>query len=119
VRANRVDGQKEVARVPYAFVQDIAASWQHYQQVAAILLEPTPPGLVLHAAGPTDEGIRIIGVWASKEAWQEFQAESLAPVIAALRGPALPEPTFRELRPLHMVLGGHALERIFEEEVAQ
>ena len=89
----------------YAFVQDIAASWHDYQQIAAALVEPAPTGLILHVAGPTDEGFRIIAIWESEPAWQRFRVERLAPAIAFLGGPARPEPTFRGLRPVHLVVG--------------
>lgn len=89
----------------YAFVQDIAASWEQYERVAAGLTEPTPPGLIMHLAGPTEEGFRIIAVWHSQEDWRRFTAERLKPAIAALGGPARPEPTFRELHPAHLVIG--------------
>jgi hypothetical protein len=89
----------------YAFVQDIAASWHYYEQTAAALLGPVPPGLILHVAGPFDEGVRMIDVWESEQAWRDFQAHSLAPAIAALGGPARPEPTFRDLRATRVVIG--------------
>jgi hypothetical protein len=89
----------------YAFVQDIAASWHDYERVSAPALEPVPAGLVLHVAGPTDEGFRIIAVWESESAWQRFRTERLAPAIACLGGPARPEPTFRDLHAAHLVVG--------------
>jgi hypothetical protein len=91
--------------VSYAFVQDVAASWEHYERVAGVLVEPAPEGLVLHVAGPTDEGFRIIAVWESEEAWQRFRGERLLPAVAALGGPSRPEPTFRDLRAAHVVVG--------------
>jgi hypothetical protein len=91
--------------VSYAFVQDIAASWHDYQQVAGRLVEPAPAGLILHAAGPTDEGVRIIAIWENEPAWQRFQSARLAPAIACLGGPARPEPTFRDLHTAHLVVG--------------
>jgi hypothetical protein len=91
--------------VSYAFVQDLAASWEHYERLAAALIEPSPQGLILHLAGPTDEGVRIIDVWESEQAWQRFQTERLAPAIAALGGPARAQPTFRDLHPAHIVHG--------------
>ena len=91
--------------MPYAFVQDVAASWEHYQRVAEALIDPAPEGLVLHVAGPTDEGFRIIAVWESKVAWQRFRAEALQPAIAALGGPSRPQPTFRDLSATHVVIG--------------
>jgi hypothetical protein len=90
--------------VTYAYVQDVASSWEQYQGVAAALVDPPPDGLILHLAGPTDEGVRIIGVWESEEAWQRFRSERLDPAIAALGGPARPEPTFRDLHPEQVLL---------------
>jgi hypothetical protein len=89
----------------YAFVQDVAASWEQYRRVAATLIEPAPVGLILHVAGPTDEGFRIIDIWESEEAWQAFRGGRLDPAIAALGGPSRPEPRFRDLYPRHVVLG--------------
>jgi hypothetical protein len=91
--------------MPYAFVQDVASTWEQYQHFEAELVEPAPAGLILHVAGPTDEGFRIIDVWESEEAWQDFQALRLAPAIAALGGPPRPAPTFRDLHPAHVVIG--------------
>jgi hypothetical protein len=89
----------------YAFVQDVAASWDQYERVTAELMDLAPAGLILHIAGPTEDGFRTIDLWESEQAWQRFQAERLAPAIAALGGPARPEPTFRGLRPAHTVVG--------------
>lgn len=89
----------------YACVQDIASSWEQYERVAARLTEPAPDGLILHLAGPTDEGFRIIDVWENQHAFRRFQSERLQPAVAALGGPARPEPTFRELHTMHLVIG--------------
>jgi len=89
----------------YACVQDVASSWEQYERVTSGLVDPAPPGLILHVAGPTDEGFRIIDVWETQEAWERFQLERVAPAIAALGGPARPEPTFRELHSVHLVAG--------------
>jgi hypothetical protein len=91
--------------VTYAYVQDVASSWEQYEQVTASLVDPPPSGLLLHVAGPTDEGVRIIDVWESEADWERFRAERLDPAIAALGGPARPEPTFRDVHPEHVVLG--------------
>lgn len=89
----------------YALVQDVASSWESYERVAAGLVEPAPDGLILHLAGPTDDGVRVIGVWETEEAWERFRSERLAPALAALGGPSRPEPTVRELRPTQLVRG--------------
>ncbi len=81
----------------YALVEDVAASWESYEPLAADIERARPDGLILHAAGRTDEGFRIIEVWESEEAWRRF-AERLDPFDA---------PRFvRELQPTHLVLGG-------------
>ena len=66
-----------LASVPYAFVEDVAASWEQYDRFASALAGVAPPGLIVHAAGPTDEGFRIIAVWESEEAWQRFRSERI------------------------------------------
>jgi len=89
----------------YAFVQDIASSWEQYERMAAGLTEPPPDGLILHLAGPTDEGFRIIDVWQNERAFKRFLTERLQPAVAALGGPSRPEQTFRDLHPTHLVHG--------------
>lgn len=93
----------------YVLVQDVSASWKQYEGVTAALMDPAPAGLILHVAGPTDEGFRMIDIWESEQAWDRFRAERLAPAIAALGGPARPEPTLRGLHPAHVVRGAFAL----------
>ena len=85
----------------YVVVEDVAASWEHYRRFAEALSGPAPAGLIVHAAGPTDEGFRIVGVWESEEAWQRFLTERLGEdggadgkVVRAVRA----------LRPAHIVI---------------
>lgn len=84
----------------YVVVEDVAASWEQYRHVAAALAGPAPAGLIVHAAGPTDEGFRIVGVWESEEAWRRF-AEQLR---SAERPPVLTQ-VVRVLQPEHLVFG--------------
>jgi hypothetical protein len=94
--------------VAYAFVQDIASSWEQYELVTAPLLDPAPVGLILHLAGRTEEGFRIIDIWQDVEAFELFQAERVQPAIAAIGGPNRPEPAIRDLQSAHLVLGSLA-----------
>ena len=91
--------------VSYAFVQDVAASWEQYRRYADALAGPAPAGLILHVAGPTDEGFRIIDVWESEAAWERFQAERLPVAADAAGSIEQPQPVFRALRPHHVVYG--------------
>ncbi|CRK61987.1 hypothetical protein [Alloactinosynnema sp. L-07] len=43
---------------------DIAATWADYVPPRA-LTESAPAGLIIFAAGPTDEGVRMVEVWTS------------------------------------------------------
>ena len=88
--------------MPYAFVNDVAASWEHYQSFAKAFAGPVPEGLVLHAAGPTDEGFRIIDVWESEDAWERFRADRLGNDVET---GAYAPPTFRALQATHIVRG--------------
>jgi hypothetical protein len=91
--------------VPYAVVQDVPTNWHDYERISADAVEPVPIGLILHVAGPTDEGIRVIEVWDGERAWERFRAERLAPVLAALADTTTRQPRFRDLHALHLVLG--------------
>jgi hypothetical protein len=73
----------------FAVVQDVAASWADYGQVRRALDGQRVPGLILHAAGPTDEGYRTIEVWDSEESWRSFCAERLRGAYDGLATPPL------------------------------
>lgn len=84
-----------------AVVYDIAASWQDYHLIRGAGLEDPVPGLILHAAGPTQDGFRTIDVWASEQAWQAYRPR-LRNVFDHLAEP----PVVREMRIGHLA---HAL----------
>lgn len=89
----------------YAFVEDLAASWESYEGFAAALEEATPDGLIVHAAGRTDEGFRIIEVWESEVAWRRWADHLGAAVGTDL---AHVPRFFRDLRPAHLIVGRDA-----------
>jgi hypothetical protein len=102
--------------VPYVLVQDVASTWEQYERVTAPTVEPAPQGLILHAAGPTEDGFRVVHVWESREAWERFSQERLGPAVAALGGPARPEPTLREFDAAHLVTAVPAPRSARQEE---
>lgn len=85
----------------YAVVQDVAASWEHYAVFAAALEGERPHGLVMHAAGPTDEGFRTIDVWETEADWLRFRADRLDAASPRLPFP----PITRALELAHVVVG--------------
>ena len=42
----------------------------------------TPPGAISHWAAETDEGLRVVDVWETKEAYEKFAAEQIGPYSA-------------------------------------
>jgi hypothetical protein len=87
----------------YAFVEDVPATWDTYRGIAETLSTDCPKGLVLHAAGPTDEGFRMIGIWDSRGSWVQFRDERLSNVLEALTLRTRTQPTYRELRIAHLM----------------
>ena len=67
------------------------------------LLRHAPSGLLLHVAGPTEEGFRIIEVWESEAAWRRFEP-FLHEAVAALDEDVHPRVTVRDLHGEHEVL---------------
>lgn len=58
-------------------------SQEQYEQVnqqAAPSNQP-PPGLLYHAAGPSEDGFTVIEVWESQEALQDFFAQTLGQAL--------------------------------------
>ena len=88
----------------YAYVQDIAEDWEDYERLTAVLGDEVPEGLIVHVAGPTDSGFRIIDVWESREAWERFRDERLRPAARRVAGDgALEPPVFRDLQVKHVM----------------
>ena len=85
----------------YAVVCDIPASWETYEPLGKALVNPVPSGLLLHVAGPTDEGYRVIDVWATREDWERFRALRNEILDAATLAPA----TLRELNGVATIRG--------------
>ena len=92
----------------YAFVQDIPVTWDTYLATAATLGWPPPEGLVLHVAGPTEEGFRMIGIWDSRESWHRFRDDRLRAIFESIAAGSRTQPTYRELGIAHVLSGPHA-----------
>jgi hypothetical protein len=70
-------------------------------------LPPTdqlPEGLVVHSAGPAENGWYIYDIWESREAFQRFSDERLMPAVREVFGDTPPapgaEPQFFEIESL-------------------
>jgi hypothetical protein len=51
----------------------------------------TPPGAISHWAAQTDEGLRVVDVWESQEAYDQFAAEQIGPYSAEVGITEAPE----------------------------
>jgi hypothetical protein len=54
--------------------------------------DQVPEGLIIHTAGPTDDGWYVYDVWESREAFQRFMDEKLGPAIRQVFGDQPPPP---------------------------
>jgi hypothetical protein len=86
----------------YALVGDVPASWDRYADLVR-LLRQAPSGLLLHVAGPTEEGFRIIEVWESEAAWRRFEP-ALHAAVAAIDEDVHPRVVVRDLHGEHEIL---------------
>ena len=85
----------------YAVIRDIPASWERYAPFARALADPLPSGLVLHVAGPTDEGFRLVEIWETRDDWERFRAREEELVESSTRT----RTTLRELEGIATIRG--------------
>jgi hypothetical protein len=75
---------------------------KHDELVEAMGLTGQPassvPGLIFHAAGPTETGWRVIDVWESEDDLTRFRNEQMMP--AAMKIGGVPRPTVQVI-PVH------------------
>ena len=73
----------------YAVVADLpGGDWETYEKITAEagVQSAAPEGLIVHVAGQTDTGTRIIDVWESQAAYETFVAERLGPAVERVAG---------------------------------
>ncbi|UGS38017.1 hypothetical protein [Capillimicrobium parvum] len=94
--------------MPVAFILDFdgATSAQYDAVIEEMQLGGrTPPGALYHAAGPTETGWRVVDVWETDEAFQDFTARTVAP---ATQAHGLAEPRVQRLEVAQVREGGSA-----------
>jgi hypothetical protein len=55
------------------------------------------PGALFHWVTKTDDGIRVVDVWETKEQFQSFAQEKIGPLSAEVGFPSQPEIAFSEV----------------------
>jgi hypothetical protein len=64
--------------------------------------DQAPDGLIIHTAGPSEQGWYVYDVWQSKEHFQRFAEDKLGPAVQEVTGGEgpRPEPQFFEIESL-------------------
>jgi hypothetical protein len=83
-----------------AFFEADGFTQQQYDAVLERVGGVQPEGALMHIAGPTERGWRVIEVWESEDAQRRFQEERLNPAFDAV-GTQRVMPSFF---PVHMIL---------------
>jgi hypothetical protein len=84
---------------------------EQYDQVNETMFGASPPpadqlpdGLIVHSAGPSENGFYVYDIWESREAFQRFSDEQLMPAVGKVFGDMPPppgsEPQFFEIESL-------------------
>ena len=58
---------------------------------------PAPPGAIFHWAAKTDDGLRVVDVWESRDVFDKFAAEQIGPYSAQVGIPGPPEMTYYDV----------------------
>jgi hypothetical protein len=68
----------------YTFVHDVPGNARIYAQVSARIGEDMPPEFIAQVVHKLPDGLRHIEVWESRDAWERFQSERVAPAVDAV-----------------------------------
>ena len=88
-----------------AIVMDIEATEEQYDAVNE-KIDPAanpPEGLIIHVGSLTDSGVRVIDVWESEQAFNDFRESRLGPAVAEVLGADAGPPNVEVLE-LHDVI---------------
>src|SRR5204863_522149 len=66
---------------------------------------PRPPeGLILHSAGPGEQGYYVYDIWESQEAFERFMEEKLGPALGEVMGGPPPEGGAPQYFPIEVLI---------------
>jgi hypothetical protein len=70
--------------MPYAFSYEVPITAEIYARIKAGIGPQTPAGLIAHLACRTDQGLRYVEVWQTKDDWEAFEDARIHPVVHPL-----------------------------------
>ena len=77
------------------------ATLEQYDEVLRLMGldggQPAPPGGLYHWAAKTDDGIRVVDVWESREVFDKFAEEQIGPYTQQAGIPGPPEMTYYDV----------------------
>ena len=85
----------------YAYTYDVPINPETYARIKEGLGDERPPGMIAHLAWRTDNGLRYVDVWQSKDDHQAFVDNRLHPVVQSVLQELL---GFVPPEPVHTVL---------------
>ena len=87
----------------YAISYEVPSNEAMYNRVKSMLGE-APEGLVLHLVEKTPGGLRHLGVWQSKQAWETYRDGTVRPILNKLLSEmGIPEPPLPAEEKLELV----------------
>jgi hypothetical protein len=76
------------------------ATLEQYDQVIDLMglqSGQAPPNALFHWVAQTDDGVRVVDVWETKEAYEQFAQEQIGPYSQQVGIPGPPEITFYDV----------------------
>jgi hypothetical protein len=68
----------------YAFTYEVPISTENYTRIREGIGPEHPPGLIPHLAYRTENGLRYVEIWQTKDDWEAFEHDRVHPVVRPL-----------------------------------
>jgi hypothetical protein len=81
-----------------------AVTEKAFGHAAPIGDDEAPEGLIVHSAGPGEQGYYIYDIWESREAFDRFMTEKMGPAIAEVMGGPPPESGAPQFFPIDVLV---------------
>jgi hypothetical protein len=70
--------------MPITTITEWEADWATHLSIDAAIGDGPADGLIMHAAGPSEAGTRVIDVWESRQHMTRFFNERIVPALHSL-----------------------------------